>query len=285
MKRLLLLSSVIGLAACSASQPPAGAMQDPAALPVLLGAPQGEAVARVDDVALTAPLLDVFARGRGLDPADPAQRQQALDALIENVLLARSAQEKGLVARPEVQAELALVRLQQLAGRELAGLREQFRPEEAEIRALYDQEAARTGGIELHLKHILFADEAGAAAALQRALAEERDFDTLMAEYAAQGARQARDLGWANLSQLPPELGEAARVLRDGEVAPTVVGTSFGWHVVQRVASRPYSPPPFEQVREAARQQLAERRLAEAIESLREAAEVEVPTPGSVQGN
>jgi peptidyl-prolyl cis-trans isomerase C len=246
-------------------------------------APAGPAVAVVNGETLTEPMLTVFAQGRGLDVGDAAARQRALDGLIENLLLAQEARASGLADRPEVQAEVALVGLQQLAGRNRAEQRRALVPTDAQVRAYYDQEAARTGFIELHLEHILLTDETEARALQQRALEPGADFTALMAEYAAGSAKQARDLGWANLTQLPPELATAAQALGDGQVSPQPVQTGFGWHVFRRVASRPYTPPAFEQVQEGARKQLLEQQLAAHVEALRAKAKIELPAPAPAQ--
>ena len=270
---IFVIASII--AGCSSDTTAPGTPPQPAR--AVLGAPPGATVAVVNGETLTEPMLSVFARGRGLDVADPTARQRALDALIENVLLAQDAHASGLAARPEVQAELALVALQQLAGRNLAEQRRAAVPTDAQVRAYYDQEAARTGGIELHLEHILLANETEARALQQRALEPGADFTALMAEYAAGSAKQARDLGWANLTQLPPELATAAQALADGQVSPQPVQTGFGWHVFRRVGSRPFSPPPFEQVQEGARKQLIEQNIAAHVEALRTKAKIELP--------
>lgn len=248
----------------------------------LLGAPAGEVVARVGGESVTAPVLELYARGRGLDPSDPEQRERALDSLIENILLAQDAAATGLTDAPDVQAELALLRLQQLAGRNLERYREEVAIGEAELRAYYQRETARTGGIEVHLKHILFDNEIAAQAASARSQIEGADFDALMAEYASVGALQARDLGWANLGQLPKEVAEVAGSLPDGSVAAAPVQTSYGWHVIRREASRPFAPPSFEQVREGAKRQLIEQAIADKVKALREQAKIEiVPAPQS----
>lgn len=260
------------LAACSGKEEgPSG----PAG--VLIEAPAGPVVAQVGGEAITMPMLDVFARGRGMDPQDPAQRQQALDALIETVLLAQDARASGMLDRPEVQAEVALARLLQMSGRRIAAFRESVQVDEPELRAYYQQEVQRAGDEEYHLKHILFADEDAALAAAGEALRGQADFDALMAEYAAKGAQQARDLGWANRTQLPPELADAARQLADGQTAPVPVRTSFGWHVLHRVAARPFEAPPYEQVREGARRQLVERAVADKVRALRSQADIVLP--------
>lgn len=282
-KKVIYISVLASLvAACSADKEALPALA--ASSKAIEGAPVGATMASVNGEVLTAPMLEVYAKGRGLDPNDPAQRQQALDSLIENVLLAQDAYTSGVAARPEVQAEVALVRLQQLAGRSLAETRGALKIGEEQVKAHYDAEVARTGGVEVQLKHILFADQPIATAANERALKAGTDFDALMQEYATQ-AKQARELGWANLTQLPPELASAVQPLPDGQVAPLPVQTSFGWHVVKRVASRPYTPPPFEQVKEGARKQLLDKALAERVKALRDQAKIEMPAAGSAAAN
>lgn len=250
----------------------------------LVGAPQGPVVATVNGEALTTPLLDVFARSRGLDPTDPAQRQKALDQLVETVLLAQDARAAGLLEKPEVQAEVALARLLQLSGRRIAAYRDGVQVGEPELQAYYRQEVERAGSHEFHLQHILFADEDAALAAAGRALQPGADFEALMGEYAVagSGAEQARDLGWANLTQLPPEIGAAAAQMADGQTAPVPVRTSFGWHVLRRVESRPFQPPAFDQVRAGARRQLVERAIADKVKALR--AQADIALPGQPQG-
>jgi peptidyl-prolyl cis-trans isomerase C len=250
----------------------------------LVGAPQGPVVATVNGEALTTPLLDVFARGRGLDPTEPAQRQKALDQLVETVLLAQDARAAGLLEDPEVQAEVALARLLQLSGRRIAAYRDGIQVGEPELQAYYRQEVERAGTHEFHLQHILFASEDAALAAAGRALQPGADFEALMGEYAVagSGAEQARDLGWANLTQLPAEIGAAAAQMADGQTAPVPVRTSFGWHVLRRVESRPFQAPAFDQVRAGARRQLVERAIADKVKALR--AQADIALPGQPQG-
>jgi peptidyl-prolyl cis-trans isomerase C len=278
------LALVTALSACGASDD-AAAPATPVAAPTgaLVDAPAGVTIATVNDEAITQPTLDVFAKGRGLDPIDPVQRKRALDSLVENVLLAQDALRSGLAQRPDVQAELALVRLQQLAGRSLSEFRQTVKLGDAELLAYYEQEKQRSGGVELHLKHILFDDQATALAVATRASQPDADFDAVMAESSAAGAKQARDLGWANLTQLPAELAQAANALADGKVGAQPVQTSFGWHVFKREASRPFAPPPFEQVKDGARKQVMDAAIAEKVKALRDTASITIA--GSPQGS
>ena len=135
-----------------------GNAADADATRALRGAPAGATVVTVNGETVTEPVLGVFARGRGLDPANPEQRRKALDLLVDNVLLAQDAIATGVAAKPDVQAEVALVGLQQLAGRAMASYREEVAVGEPELRAYYDSEAKRAGKVELHIMHILFDD-------------------------------------------------------------------------------------------------------------------------------
>lgn len=251
----------------------------------LEGSPDGKVLAEVNGESITQPLLLAFATSRGIDLSDPTQPARALDALIETVLLAQEARQSGLADQPEVRAGKVLAAVGFLAARSVADFRSRIDISDAELKAYYEREMLRTGGVELQLQHLLFAQEAEAMAAVERALAAGADFEQLVGEYAAQGALQARDLGWANLGQLPPELAEAAKQMTDGQVAPLPIQTRFGWHVLRRAGSRPFAAPPFEQVRDGARAQLVDQALADQIKALREKATISVPTAATDQGS
>lgn len=246
----------------------------------LMGAPGGNVVAVVNGEVISEPLLDVFAKGRGLDISDPAQRMKALETLEETLLLAQEAIHSGLASKPEVQAEVTLARLLQLSGRMVSSYRQNIEVPEQAIRDYYDQEAARVGTQEFHLQHILFKDEDEALEAAGKGIQADADFSALMGEYAAKGAG-ARDLGWVNRTQVPATLAESAGNLADGQVAPVPIRSEFGWHVLKRVGARPFTPPPFEQVRDGAEQQLKARALADQVKALRAKASIQAPQAGS----
>jgi peptidyl-prolyl cis-trans isomerase C len=271
MKRLLLAALLVSLAACGPEQPAA-----PTAPKLIVDAPPGAAVVTVDGEVVTEPLLAAYAARRKLDLADPKQRQRAIDGLVDAVVLARDALASNVAQDAEVKAVLAQSRIEHLAQGNIAAFQASSPITDAQLRTFYDEEAVRTGGIELQLQHILFADEASARAALDVAKAPGADFARIMAGYETT-ARQAKLLDWANLAQLPPELGLAAKSLQDGEIAAQPVQTQYGWHVVKRIASRPYTPPPIEQVRDGAKRQLEAQMLRERVKALREKAQIVLP--------
>jgi len=268
--RLSVIAALFALAGCSSSDDGANPMAK-----ALLAPPEGALLASVNDEVISEPLLATYARGRGLDPADPAQRQTAQDGLIESMLLAQAALANGLANGDEARADVALLRVQYLASRALSDYQSKLDVSDAKVLEYYQQEATRAGTTEWRLEHILFEDEATARAVAERAVAEGTDFAALMSEYGGV-ARQAKSLDWAIPTRLPKELSEIAAQLPDGMVAPAPIQTSFGWHVLRRAESRPFAPPDFETVKEAARKQLSERAIKDYIASLRAKAKLAV---------
>lgn len=270
LARFLLCLCPLMLAACGGQKAPSPDAQEHA-----LRYPAENAVAvRVNGEGISEAMLARIARARGLDLAHPEQREQVVDLAVETLLLSQDAIASGLAARPDVRTELDLVRVQTLAARNLADTRAGMTLTDEQLREFYQQVIAQTGTQELHLRNVLYADEAAAIAAAAVAAAS-LDFSAWMAGAEAAGAQQARDLGWANVVQLPPELAKAAQELPDGGVSAAPVRTRFGWHVIQRVASRDFTPPPFEEVREGIRKQAGDKYLEDKVAGLRAKATIQ----------
>lgn len=272
--RLSILSLILlCLIACGGSGSPKP--EAAKSLEALAGAPDGDLVVAINGEVVSAPLLQAFARSRGLDITVPEQRERAREALIELVVLAQSTLRSEAGRSPEMQADMVLARVTQLSNQYVANLRASIQISDAQLREYYAQEAVRAGDAEYHIAHILFADEAAAKDAARRAAEPGVSFEAIMEASSAAGALQARDLGWGNLAQMPEAFPEILAQLQDGEVAPVPVQSPYGWHVLHRIASRPFSPPSFEEVREGARSLLIERAVGERVRALRSEAKVQ----------
>ncbi|MFA7488170.1 MAG: peptidyl-prolyl cis-trans isomerase [Lysobacteraceae bacterium] len=264
-----------GLAACGGTGTgPTSAQSGPE--PAIMSEPEDAVVVTVNGEAISEAMLARTARNRGLDLSDPAQRKEGLDLLVETVLLAQEAIADGMAARPDVRTELDLLRVQALAARNLSETRAAMNLDDTQLREFYQQVVSHTGNQELHLRHALFAEEADARAALP-ALSAGADFDAWVAGLDRSAVRESGDLGWLNLAQLPPELARVAVTLPDAGVSAEPIQSRFGWHVIQRVGSREFAPPPFEQVREGIRKQAGDKHLEEKIAQLRARATIELP--------
>jgi peptidyl-prolyl cis-trans isomerase C len=81
------------------------------------------------------------------------------------------------------------------------------------------------------------------------------------------------------VDQVPEELAAALAGLKNGETTKVPVKTRFGWHVVHLDIVNPFTPPPFDQVKDSVRQTLLRRVGQERLHQLKEQAKVEYP-PG-----
>lgn len=285
-KTLLAGCVVVALAACQPqakeADAPSAAASAPAAVTgnqVVVGAPEGTMVAEVNGEKITQPMLEVFAKARGMDVAVPAQREAALQSLIETTLLAQDAMKNGMMDDPLVRSEVVLARVQQLAGRRMHAMRETTKATDAEIKAEYDAEVAKAGDKEFHFQQLQFADEAKAKEALAEAQKKGVKFESLIEKYRQGEGFNANDYGFINITQIAPlpEVAAVLSTLKDGETAATLVKSRAGYHVVRRAASRAYQPPKFDEVKQMASDSVVNRKIAEAVKNLRANADVVTP--------
>lgn len=272
---LLALPLTVPLAACNRDAGPrADASTVTAPLPL---ADADKVVARVDGLAITQPLLEALARGRGLDLADPAQRTRALDELVEYAVLVAAARRDESVADAAARADVELNALAGRANVVMGRLGARHEPDEADLRAEYDQQMQVNGDREYQVAHLLFAEE-GPALSAAGAVLTGTPFEDVRTQFGSQ-ARQAVDLGWIKLGQVPEEFAAALREMEPGQTTPVPVQTPYGWHVIHLMDRRPFSPPPFEQVREGIRRMLVSRDTRAEVDALKARARIDITVP------
>ena len=228
---------------------------------------------KVNGQAVPEALVQAYARKRGWEVRDPGQREQAYDQLAELLAVAMAAKDQGLLEDEAVLADLELERLNRLSG--LMVERGAAPVTEADLRAAYDKELATTGTEEYQVAHVLL-DSAERAQQVLVALNAGTPFDDVIAAQAGQaGVRDAKDLGWVRRNQLPQALADVLAQLAPGAWSPQPVATEFGFHIALLRAKRPFSPPSYEQVREAIRATLTRERAMELAKSIKEKAKIE----------
>jgi peptidyl-prolyl cis-trans isomerase C len=263
--------AMLCLVACSASDPVAPTAEGFASpLPLT---DEGAVVARVNGVAIPQIWLDTMARGRDLDLADPAQRMRALDELVEYAVLAQAARNQPDLADGAARAEIELNAISARASGIMARVGASAEPDEAALKAEYDAQTRLNGDSEYDVSHLLFADQAEALEAT--AAAPGKPFSELQASYKDR-ARQSVDLGWIKLGQVPPEFASALGMLEPGSTTAAPVQTTYGWHVIHLRAKRPFTFPAFDDVREGIRRMLVAKATREAVEALKEKANIEI---------
>lgn len=232
----------------------------------------------VNGEAVPLLLLELLAKERNLDLAEPAQRAQALNELTDYVLLAQAARKENYAADPQFAAEVELNRLQGVANATVTRFRSDVHVDDSVLETEYQQQLARAGNSEYDFSQLLFDSEDEALAVAGEAV--DKPFNEVFDEWSKK-AKQARAFSRVRLSQLPEPLAKVLATLKSGETSKLPVHTDFGWHVVHVGAVSPFTPPPFEQVKESIRatlsNQLAEQRMAK----LRTDADVQLVAPVS----
>ena len=232
----------------------------------------------VNGEAVPLLLLELLAKERNLDLAEPAQRAQALNELTDYVLLAQAARKENYAADPQFAAEVELNRLQGVANATVTRFRSDVHVDDSVLETEYQQQLERAGNSEYDFSQLLFDSEDEALAVAGEAV--DKPFNEVFDEWGKK-AKQARAFSRVRLSQLPEPLAKVLATLKSGETSKLPVHTDFGWHVVHVGAVSPFTPPPFEQVKESIRatlsNQLAEQRMAK----LRADADVQLVAPVS----
>ena len=260
------LVATLTLAACSSNGTDSRPIRLPADLPV---------VETVNGTPVPQALLEAVAKARNLDLTKPEHREQALKIVTDYVLLAQAAQQNDLYAKPDFAAQAEASRLQGLSALTLQELQHQTPVTDDLVKAEYDAQLGRAGRNDYDFTQILFADEADALKA-QGELLAGKPFGQVFDEWRAK-AKQAKSFTRVHGDQLPEPLSKALSEMKNGDVSKTPVKTQFGYHVFKLDITNPFTPPPFEQVKEGIRRNLSLKVGQERLEKLKEQAKIEYP--------
>ncbi|MDQ7091821.1 MAG: peptidylprolyl isomerase [Methylococcales bacterium] len=147
---------------------------------------------------------------------------------------------------------------------------------DAEIKAKYDEEVAKSSGDEYKARHILLKDEAQAKKIIEK-LTAGGDFKALAIKHSTgPSGPQGGDLGWFVDGQMVAAFSKAVIALENGAFTKEAIKTQFGWHIILREDSRKQTPPPFDTIKEQLRPALQQKKIQDMLKSLREKAKVEI---------
>jgi peptidyl-prolyl cis-trans isomerase C len=161
--------------------------------------------------------------------SNPELRKRFLDHMINSVLVGNRALTDGFDKDPMYQKRLAEVAAQLLAGEYIDRLVEK-KSTEKEVKAWFDDNMALFSNREVHAHHILLADEVAAKSALAEVQKHPENFDKIAKKISKD---KTIDLGFFKRGQMVPEFDAVAFVTPKGTIHPSVVKTSFGWHVIK----------------------------------------------------
>lgn len=261
--------ALASLGACSGTQSGGKEVAAPAAA-------AGPVVVTINGQAVPQSLFDALAAARGLDLANPQQRERALKQLTDLVLVDQLAKKEGYVSDPDYAAALELGRLQSVSTAATRHLQKTAAVDDAALQAEYDRQAAKSAGQVYDFSQLIYADQAAARKAA--AAINAKPFDATLESY-RKDARSARNYDKVRAAQLMPAMATALGTLKPGETAKEPVQLPQGWTVLHLTAVGEMPQPSFEQVKEGLRRSLSRRVADDRVAKLREGATIVAADP------
>jgi peptidyl-prolyl cis-trans isomerase C len=237
----------------------------------------GHAAETVNGEEVPDRLVDALMRQRSWDTTKPELRERALREVTNILITAQAAQKENLYADPDFAALVEFGRLQAISTATAATLRDRATIDEAALKAEYEKRVGTNGKPDYDFTQLVFRTQGEATKAI--AEAKSKSFDKAF-EAHQKDAIQARSLKRVRGMQLPEPMTKALDALKPGEFAKEPVQSPLGWLVIRLDAVTPYTPPPFEQVRENLVRQAQKRAGEEQLAKLRSDAKI-VPAAGT----
>ena len=227
----------------------------------------------------------VFEFAQALPPQYQAQLAQLYPLLVQRLvdfrLASNAARAAGLVDDDEVKRRLAAAEDRVIRD---VYLERQIdsRVTDDGVKAKYDEHiAANPPATEHRARHILVETEEAARDIIAK-LDGGADFAELAKELSTgPSGPQGGDLGYFTADQMVPEFAQAASAMEPGQYSKDPTQTQFGWHVIKVEDRRQAAPPPFEQLEQQLREELARTAMETVLIELREGAEVEILPAGA----
>jgi peptidyl-prolyl cis-trans isomerase C len=240
---------------------------------------RNEVLVSVNGTPITGELFGLYFQARQQKTpgaqSTPQSQNQAINELVNILLLAQDATRQSLDQRRDVVLALELQRSEALSRLALQEFVRANPIDEATVRKTYDERFS-TPTKEYKAHHILLKtrDEAGKIIA---ELAGGGEFAALAKAHSIDpGGKNGGDLGWFEGSQMVKPFADAVAAMAKGETSSQPVQTPFGWHVIRLEDSREKAPPAFDAVRDQLTGELQRTALADYVAKLRDAAKIDV---------
>lgn len=204
----------------------------------------------------------------------PEELRQVVDQYVSMQAASAAAEKAGIEQAPEVQSQLAIVRMNVMSEALLKKYLAENPLSDADLQAEYDRQVANIP-LEYKARHILVDDKARADALIAK-LKGGADFAKLAKENSKDGsAQQGGDLGWFQPQSMVQPFADATVALKPGTYTEVPVQTQFGWHVILLEETRKPAVPPLEEVKDRLRGMAQNRQVQTYMEELRKAAGVD----------
>ena len=267
MRKTLGIAIAVALIGGCSSGSPSGAIQMTTS---------GKIVETVNGTPVPESLLESVARQHNLHLDKPGTREQALNLLTDMVIVAQAAPHESFASDENYQADVEAARLKGVADATFAQFEKGTTISDDMLKSEYDAESTKAGDHVYDFGQLLFADESDALKA-EGELIAGKSFGDVYDAYRAK-AKQAKMFTRVRADQIPDALAKALASLKNGESTKVPVKTDYGFHVVHLDIVNPYTPPPFDQVKEGIRHDTEVKIAQEHMKKLRESAKIEYPS-------
>jgi len=206
----------------------------------------------------------------------PEMRRALRENLIAEEIIAQEALKNKLEQDPEVIAQLEVSRQAVLVRAYQADYIRNNIVSDETLQKEYEILKVQMGNQEFKARHILVENESEAKEIIA-SLKKRGDFAKIAAEKSIdEGSKdEGGVLNWSPSAAYVRPFAEALASLEKGKLADEPVHTSFGWHVIELMDTRPMEIPPFEEVKQNIQQRILQREFAEVVQELRSKAKVE----------
>ena len=221
-------------------------------------------------------------------PASADVRNNLIDRLAMQLVIAQEAIKKGMDKQPDVSAQIELGRQSVLVNAFVQDYQKSNSVSDETLNAEYEKVKAKMAGTEYLAQHILVESEAEAMDVIARLKKNPKAFDALAKEKSKDSGSKVKggSLGWVDPRGVVPEFGAALKNLAKGKFTEAPVKSQFGYHVILLQDSRPKAIPPLDQIKSQLKQQVQEESMKKLFEDLKAKAKIEIaqapaPAPAS----
>ncbi|MCH9639888.1 MAG: peptidylprolyl isomerase [Betaproteobacteria bacterium] len=236
------------------------------------------AVAKVNGVEIPSSRLELMVNASVAQGQvdGPEMRRALRENLIAEEIIAQEALKNKLEQDPEVIAQLEVARQAVLVRAYQADYIRNNIVSDETLQKEYEILKVQMGNQEFKARHILVESESEAKEIIA-SLKKRGDFVKIAAEKSIdEGSKnEGGVLNWSPSAAYVRPFAEALASLEKGQLTDEPVHTSFGWHVIELMDTRPMEIPPFEEVKQNIQQRILQREFAEVVQELRSKAKVE----------
>jgi peptidyl-prolyl cis-trans isomerase C len=235
-------------------------------------------VAVVNGKAIPSSRLDAVVKqviSQGQQPDSPQLREAVKKDLIAREVMMQEAVKQGFEKDATVKSQMENAHQTIVINALVRDYITKNPVKDADVKAEYERYKAQAGDKEYHVRHILFATEPEATAAIAKLKGGAKFEDLAKTSKDTGTAANGGDLDWATPSSFPKVFSDAFVGLQKGAVTATPVQTPNGFHVIKLDDTRPTKVPALEEVKGQIEEALAQKKLQAYQEAMVKKAKVQ----------